>query len=81
MVKQRYVNDRGLRILTALEEVAEEQNATPAEVALAWLIAQPGIVAPIIGVRSVAQLNDLVNVGRLRLNKRQLDLLSTASAP
>jgi len=80
-VKQRYVNDRGLRILTALEEVAEEQNATPAEVALAWLIAQPGIVAPIIGVRSVAQLNDLVNVGRLRLNKRQLDLLSTASAP
>ncbi len=80
-MKQRYVNDRGLRILTALEEVAEEQNATPAEVALAWLIAQPGIVAPIIGVRSVAQLNDLVNVGRLRLNKRQLDLLSTASAP
>jgi aryl-alcohol dehydrogenase-like predicted oxidoreductase len=50
----------GLRILTSLEEVAEEQNATQAEVGLAWLVAQPGIVAPIIGVRSVAQLNGLI---------------------
>lgn len=81
MVKQRYVNDRGLRILTALEEVAEEQHATQAEVALAWLFAQPGIVAPIIGVRNVAQLNEIINVGRLGLDKRQLDVLSAASAP
>jgi aryl-alcohol dehydrogenase-like predicted oxidoreductase len=81
MVKQRYVNDRGLRILIALDEVAEEQDATQAEIALAWLVAQPGIVAPIIGVRSVAQLNDIINVGRLGLDKRQFDLLSAASAP
>jgi aryl-alcohol dehydrogenase-like predicted oxidoreductase len=80
-VKQRYVNPRGLHILTALEEVAEQQHATQAEVALAWLLAQPGIVAPVIGVRSVAQLNDIINFGRLALDKRQLDILSAASAP
>jgi aryl-alcohol dehydrogenase-like predicted oxidoreductase len=81
MVEQRYVNDRGLRILTALDEIAEEQDATPAEVALAWIVAQPGIVAPIIGVRSVAQLRDFLDFGRLKLDRRQLDVLSTASAP
>jgi aryl-alcohol dehydrogenase-like predicted oxidoreductase len=77
MVQQRYVNDRGLRILGALDEVAEEQDAT---LALAWIVAQPGIVAPIIGVRSVAQLKDTIDVGRLTLDKRQLDTLSAASA-
>jgi aryl-alcohol dehydrogenase-like predicted oxidoreductase len=77
MVQQRYVNDRGLRILGALDEVAEKQDATPA---LAWIVAQPGIVAPIIGVRSVAQLKNIIDVGRLTLDKRQLDTLSAASA-
>ncbi len=81
MVKQRYLNERGLRILTALDEVAEEQHATHAEVAIAWLLAQAGIVAPIIGVRNVAQLNEIINAGRLELGKRQLDVLSAASLP
>jgi aryl-alcohol dehydrogenase-like predicted oxidoreductase len=80
-VKQRYVNDRGLRILGALDEVAEEQDVTQAEIALAWLVAQPGIVAPIVGVRSVAQLNGIIDFGRLTLERRQLDALSAASAP
>jgi aryl-alcohol dehydrogenase-like predicted oxidoreductase len=57
------------------------KGRTQAEVAVAWLVAQPGIVAPIIGVRSVAQLNDIINVRRLGLGKRQLDVLSAASAP
>ena len=54
-VKQ-HLNDRGLRILTALDQVAAHRSAKPAQVALAWLIARPGITAPIVSATSLDQL-------------------------
>ena len=54
-----YLNDRGLAVLAALDEVAAETGATPAQVALAWTAAQPGVTAPIASATSMAQLEDL----------------------
>ena len=56
MVK-KYLNDRGFRILRALEEVAQEIHATPAKISLAWLMARPSITAPIASATSLEQLN------------------------
>jgi aryl-alcohol dehydrogenase-like predicted oxidoreductase len=53
---QRYLNDWGFGVVAALEEVARHYNATPAQVALAWLIMQPGVTAPIASATSYKQL-------------------------
>ena len=75
-----YLNDRGRNVLAALDEVAAETGATPAQVALAWLAAQPGIVAPIASATSVAQLEELLGVLTLDLNAEQIERLSAAGA-
>jgi aryl-alcohol dehydrogenase-like predicted oxidoreductase len=75
-----YLNDRGFRILDALDRAAEQYNATPAGVSLAWLMARPGITAPIASVTSVEQLNDLIEGTRLTLNRATIDVLDKASA-
>ncbi|HZD94469.1 MAG TPA: aldo/keto reductase [Candidatus Sulfotelmatobacter sp.] len=77
---KKYLNDRGFRILQALDQVAEKRQATPAQVALAWLIARPGITAPIASATRVDQLNDLVRATELELDKASIDLLNKASA-
>lgn len=76
-----YINDRGLRILGALDEVATQLGATPARVAIAWLIAQPGITAPIVSATGIAQLDDLLDAAALRLSADQRAILDRASAP
>ena len=75
-----YLNERGLRILAALDAVAKARNATPAQVAIAWLIARPGIVAPIASATSTAQLQDLIKAIELDLDRRDIDDLNQASA-
>jgi aryl-alcohol dehydrogenase-like predicted oxidoreductase len=75
-----YLNDRGSRILGALDHAAEQYNATPAGVSLAWLMARPGITAPIASATSVEQLNDLIEGTKLKLNRATMDLLDKASA-
>jgi aryl-alcohol dehydrogenase-like predicted oxidoreductase len=75
-----YLNERGLRILAALDSVAAELGATPAQVALAWQIAQPGITAPIVSATSVAQWQELAGAARLALTAGQVDRLTLASA-
>ena len=57
---QKYLNPRGLRILAALDEVAKDYNATPAQVSLAWLLAKPVITAPIASATSIKQLDELL---------------------
>jgi aryl-alcohol dehydrogenase-like predicted oxidoreductase len=74
-----YLNERGLRILAALDDIAAEAGATPAQVALAWLAAQPGITAPIASATSAAQLEELLGVLTLKLNGEQLGRLAAAS--
>jgi len=77
---QAYFNERGFRILGALDYVAREYNATPACVALAWLQARPGITAPIASATSVEQLQDLVESTRLQLDPASIEMLDSASA-
>lgn len=78
-VVKTYLNPRGLRILDALDAVAKRYAATPAQVALAWQMAQPGIAAPIASATSVAQLKELVKAAKLQLNDVSKDLLDAAS--
>ncbi|RYF53319.1 MAG: aldo/keto reductase, partial [Comamonadaceae bacterium] len=76
----KYLNDRGLRILAELDEVAERYEATPGQVALAWQIAQPGITAPIASATSLEQLEQLARGAQLKLDADALESLSQASA-
>jgi len=75
-----YLNARGLRILAALDAVAEAHHATPAQVALAWTIARPGLTAPIASATSVAQWTELAAAARLRLDAAAIEALNQASA-
>lgn len=76
----KYLNDRGLVVLAALDEVAGETEATQAQVALAWLSAQPGVTAPIASATSIAQLEELLPAMDLDLTAGQLARLDQASA-
>jgi aryl-alcohol dehydrogenase-like predicted oxidoreductase len=75
-----YLNPRGLRILAALDAAAESLRATPAQVALAWTIARPGLTAPIVSATSVAQWSELAEAVRLSLDARAIEALDQASA-
>lgn len=77
----KYLNERGWRILKALDEVAAEARSTPAQVALAWEMAQPGITAPIVSATSVEQLEEILGAARLRLTPDAMARLDEASAP
>jgi aryl-alcohol dehydrogenase-like predicted oxidoreductase len=76
---KKYLNPRGLQVLAALDAIAAAHHATPAQVALAWLIARPGITAPIASATSVEQLHELLGATSLQLSPdeiAQLDLVS-----
>jgi len=76
----KYLTPRGFRILDALDQVAARHSVTPATVALAWLIAQPGVTAPISSATSLKQLNTLTEAAKLQLDKESLQQLTDASA-
>jgi aryl-alcohol dehydrogenase-like predicted oxidoreductase len=73
------MNDRGMRILAGLDQVAAQYQVTQAQVALAWLLAQPGVTAPIASATNLDQLNDLIGAARLELNEDAVRLLDEAS--
>jgi aryl-alcohol dehydrogenase-like predicted oxidoreductase len=73
-----YLNERGLRILAALDQVAIHHAATPAQVALAWLMARPSVTAPIASATRLDQLNDLFAAARLRLEPSDIEKLDQA---
>ncbi len=77
---RKYLNDRGFRILRALDEVSNRLNSTPARVSLAWLITRPSVTAPIASATSLEQLNDLIEGTRLKLDHSSIELLNQASA-
>ncbi|MCC6961998.1 MAG: aldo/keto reductase [candidate division Zixibacteria bacterium] len=76
----RYLDQRGLRILTALDQVASELQSKLASVALAWLMARPSVTAPISSATSIEQLEDLIAAADLKLTTDQLARLTAASA-
>ncbi|MBB2973477.1 aldo/keto reductase [Mesorhizobium sp. RMAD-H1] len=75
----KYLDDRGWKILAALDQVAAEHNATPAQVALAWLMARPSVTAPIASATKLSQLEELIAATRLDLG-RSIKVLDEASA-
>ncbi|MGJ7492298.1 aldo/keto reductase [Variovorax sp. ZT4R33] len=76
---KKYLNARGLRILEALDAVAASHGATPAQVAIAWQIAQPAITAPIASATSVPQLEELAKAATLVLDPVAIATLDAAS--
>ena len=76
---KNYLNERGLRILKALDEVSARLGARPAHVALAWLMARPSVTAPIASATSMAQLEDLIAGTRLKLDRDAIKQLDEAS--
>ncbi|ABK15999.1 aldo/keto reductase [Syntrophobacter fumaroxidans] len=77
---ERYLNDRGFHILDALDQVAREHHATPARVALAWLIARPGVTAAIASATNMEQMNELIRAPELAPAPADFELLDSASA-
>jgi len=76
----RYLDDRGLRVLAALDQVAAETGATPAEISLAWLMAKPAVTAPIASATSLSQLDSLMKAASLSLSAEQIAALDAAGA-
>ncbi len=74
----RYLDAKGLAILSAMDEVGAQTGASHAEIALAWLAAQPGVTAPIASATSVEQVESLARGARLALSADQLDALTAA---
>lgn len=78
---QKYLNDRGFAVVDALDEVAKSSGATPARVALAWLLQKPGVTAPIASATNDRQFDDLVAAADLRLDAAAMQRLNEVSAP
>ena len=79
-VRQRYFNDAGWKVLDAVRAVAVELDTTPLAVSLAWLLAQPGMTAPIVGANTVEQLQGSVAALDVDLTAEQMETLNNASA-
>jgi aryl-alcohol dehydrogenase-like predicted oxidoreductase len=77
---KKYLDARGAKVLDALDEVAGRHHGKPAEVALAWLMARPGITAPIASATTVEQLGELARAAELNLSADDIGLLDQASA-
>jgi aryl-alcohol dehydrogenase-like predicted oxidoreductase len=76
----RYLDEKGQRILAALDRVAAETGARPAEIALAWLMAKPAVTAPIASATSLAQLASLTKAAALTLSTEAVAALDKAGA-
>ncbi len=77
----KFMNPRGFRILDALDDVARRLNATPARVALAWLMQRQTVAAPIASASSLEQLEDILQASELKLDLEAVRILDDASAP
>ena len=78
---RKYLTPRGLRILHTLDAVAGAHAAQPAEVALAWVMARPGVTAPIASATSLEQLRSFRAAAEMTLSAAQIEALDAASAP
>jgi aryl-alcohol dehydrogenase-like predicted oxidoreductase len=76
----KYLNPRGLRIVDALDAVAARHGATPAQIALAWMLARPSIAAPIVSATTLPQLADLLKAPEIKLSGEDVAALNAASA-
>jgi aryl-alcohol dehydrogenase-like predicted oxidoreductase len=77
---KKFLNPRGMKILEALDAVARRLHAKPAQVALAWLMARPGVTAPIVSATNLDQLNEILRAATLKLDAEAVKTLDVASA-
>jgi aryl-alcohol dehydrogenase-like predicted oxidoreductase len=78
---KKYLNDWGFQVVKVLDEVAKEHHSTPARVALAWLMVQPGVTAPIASATSEKHLADLIEAAKLKLDHASIQKLTAVSTP
>jgi len=76
---KKYLNARGFAIVEALQQLANEHKSTPAQVAIAWLIARPSVTAPIASATTIAQLDDLIAAAQLELSTANIAELNRVS--
>jgi aryl-alcohol dehydrogenase-like predicted oxidoreductase len=76
---KKYLNERGFRIIDALDQVSKRLHAKPVQVALAWLIARPTVTAPIASATTLKQLKELIAATKLQLDDASMELLNQAS--
>jgi aryl-alcohol dehydrogenase-like predicted oxidoreductase len=76
---RKYLNDKGLEVLKALDQVSAKYNTTQGTVSLAWLLSNPLITAPIVSATSASQLETVFNAPKLILDQEDIDLLNKAS--
>ena len=76
-----YLNEWGFGVIDALEQIAQAHQSTPGRVALAWLMVQPGVTAPIASATSEAHLTDLIEATYLKLDHASVEKLNTVSTP
>ena len=79
-MREAYFNERGFAVLEALDEIAAAHHTSVASVALAWLAAQPTVLAPIASATSPTQLADLLQSVELELSSSELGRLTAASS-
>jgi len=77
----KYLNEYGFGVLAALDDVAKRYNATPVQIALAWLIARPGVTAPIASATNLDQLAELLRAAELKLDADAIQQIDMASRP
>ena len=80
-MRQSYFNERGFAVLDALDEIAAAHRTSVAAVALAWLLAQPTVLAPIASATSPQQLAELLPATGLQLAPEEIARLERRSAP
>jgi len=78
---QKYLNEKGMRVLAALDAVAAQHNAKPGQIALAWLIARPSVTAPIVSATNPEQLAEMVKAPSIKLSRAEIEQIDTASTP
>jgi aryl-alcohol dehydrogenase-like predicted oxidoreductase len=77
---KKYLNDRGLKILAALDEASKRTGAPASRIAIAWVMAQPAVASPIASASNVEQLQEIVKAAELKLDVETMKLLNEASA-
>jgi aryl-alcohol dehydrogenase-like predicted oxidoreductase len=78
-IVKKYLNERGRRVLDALDSAAAQHKATPAQIALAWQMARPGITAPIASATSLVQWREIAAAARLQLDAGTIEAIDAAS--
>lgn len=77
---EKYLNEKGMKVLNALDQISEKHNSTQAAISLAWLLAQPTITTPIVSATSLKQLDSMIQAPNLNLDEEDMSMLNVASS-